>query len=107
MLNWILRLVLCGEGGGCVIKTSERIILTVAWANFLLGIAGLLKFVPLGLVAVQSTMSANSGVAWRWSIDLVSDSHWIFLVWFAVLLTLRFASNRLLIFPWTYDAIAP
>lgn len=86
---------------------GDRIIFSVVWANFLLGLAGILKFIPLGLVALQSTVSANASVAWRWSLDLVSDSHWIFLVWFVVLLTLRFSTGRFFIFPWRYDASAP
>lgn len=86
---------------------GDRIIFSVVWANFLLGLAGILKFIPLGLVALQSTVSATASVAWRWSLDLVSDSHWIFLVWFVVLLTLRFSTGRFLILPWRYDSSAP
>ena len=59
---------------------SDRIVLSLAWANFLLGLSAVLKFIPLGLVALQSTLGANSTMAWRWSLDLVSDTHWIFLV---------------------------
>lgn len=82
-------------------KIRNRIILSVAWMNFLLGLAGILKFIPLGFVAVQSTVSASSTIAWRWSLDLVSDTHWIFLVWLAVLLSLKYLSGRVLVFPWT------
>ena len=60
--------------------TGDRIILGLAWANFLLGLAGVLKFIPLGFVALKSTLGASSTIAWRWSLDLVSDTHWIFLV---------------------------
>ncbi|MEL0152151.1 MAG: hypothetical protein VW779_02940 [Halieaceae bacterium] len=79
---------------------GDRIILSVAWANFLLGLAGILKFIPLGLVAVQSTLGANSTIAWRWSLDLISDTHWIFMVWIVVLAGIHFKSGRLLILPW-------
>ena len=50
---------------------SDRIILSLAWANFLLGLAGVLKFIPLGFVALQSTLGAKSTVAWRWSLDVL------------------------------------
>ena len=78
----------------------DRIIFSLAWANFLLGLAGVLKFIPLGFVALQSTLGANSTVAWRWSLDLISDTHWIFLVWVLVLAGILYSSDRLMIFPW-------
>ncbi len=83
---------------------GDRIILSLAWANFLLGLAGILKFIPLGLVALQSTLGANSTVAWRWSLDLVSDTHWIFLVWVVVLYTLQIVSGQNILFPWKFRA---
>ena len=82
--------------------TGDRIILSLAWANFLLGLAGVLKFLPLGFVVLQSTLAANSTVAWRWSLDLVSDSHWIFLVWVVVLFTLQILSGKNVVLPWKY-----
>lgn len=82
----------------------DRIIFSLAWANFLLGLAGVLKFIPLGFVALQSTLGANSTVAWRWSLDLVSDTHWIFLVWVVVLYTLHIVSGQNVLFPWKYRA---
>lgn len=83
----------------------DRIIFSLAWANFLLGLAGVLKFIPLGFVALQSTLGANSTVAWRWSLDLVSDTHWIFLVWVVVLFTLQIVSRQNVLFPWKYKTI--
>ena len=80
-------------------------ILSLAWANFLLGLAGVLKFIPLGLVALQSTLGASSTIAWRWSLDLVSDTHWIFLVWVVVLVTLQIVSRQNVLFPWKYKTI--
>ena len=84
---------------------SDRIVLSLAWANFLLGLAGVLKFIPLGLVALQSTLGASSTIAWRWSLDLVSDTHWIFLVWVVVLFTLQIVSRQNVLFPWKYKTI--
>ena len=78
----------------------DRIIFSLAWANFLLGLAGVLKFIPLGFVALESTLGASSTIAWRWSLDFVSDTHWIFLVWILVLAGIRYVSDRLIIFPW-------
>lgn len=83
-------------------KTRDRIIVGVAWANFLLGLAGVLKFIPLTLVAVKSALVANSSIAWRWSLDLVSDTHWIFLVWVLVLLALQIVSGQRIVFPWRF-----
>lgn len=84
---------------------SDRIILSLAWANFLLGLAGMLKFIPLGLVALQSRLGASSTIAWRWSLDLVSDTHWIFIVWIVVLCTLQIVSGQKVLFPWKYKTI--
>ena len=84
---------------------SDRIILSLAWANFLLGLAGMLKFIPLGLVALQSTLGASSTIAWRWSLDLVSDTHWIFIVWIVVLCTLQIVSGQKVLFPLKYKTI--
>jgi len=85
--------------------TGDRIILSLAWANFLLGLAGVLKFIPLGFVALKSTLGASSTIAWRWSLDLVSDTHWIFLVWVVVLFTLQIVSRQNVLFPWKYKTI--
>ena len=85
-------------------KTRDRIILSVAWANFLLGLAGVLKFIPLTLVALQSALAANSSIAWRWSLDLVSDTHWILLVWVLVLLALQLVSGQRVVLPWRFRA---
>ena len=82
--------------------TRDRIILSLAWANFLLGLAGVLKFIPLGIVALQSTLGTSSNIAWRWSLDLISDSHWIFLFWVVVLFTLQIVSGQNVLFPWKY-----
>ena len=83
----------------------DRIIFSLAWADFLLGLAGVLKFIPLCFVALQSTLGAKSTVAWRWSLDLVSDTHWIFLVWVVVLVTLQIVSRQNVLFPWKYKTI--
>ena len=80
-------------------KPTDRFFLRIAWANFLLALVGILKFLPLLLVALQSTVVSNSTVAWRWSLDLISDTHWIFLLWALVLLALRSATGRLFFFP--------
>ena len=85
--------------------TGDRIILSLAWANFFLGLAGVLKFIPLGFVALKSTLGASSTIAWRWSLDLVSDTHWIFLVWVFVLFTLQIVSRQNVLFPWKYKTI--
>ena len=85
--------------------TGDRIILGLAWANFLLGLASVLKFIPLGFVALKSTLGASSTIAWRWSLDLVSDTHWIFLVWVVVLFTLQIVSRQSVLFPWKYKTI--
>jgi hypothetical protein len=79
-------------------KPSDRFVLRIAWANFLLALVGILKFLPLLLVALQSTVVSNSTVAWRWSLDLISDTQWIFLLWALVLLALRSVTGRLLFF---------
>ena len=88
-------------------KPTDGFILRIAWANFLLALVGILKFLPLLLVALQSTVVSNSTVAWRWSLDLISDTHWIFLLWALVLLALRSVTGRLLFFPWRFKGKSP
>jgi hypothetical protein len=88
-------------------KPTDRFVLRIAWANFLLAFVGILKFLPLFLVALQSTVMSNSTVAWRWSLDLISDTHWIFLLWALVLFALRSATGRLLIFPRQFKGKTP
>ena len=88
-------------------EPTNRLVLGIAWANFLLAFVGILKFLPLFLVALQSTVMSNSTVAWRWSLDLISDTHWIFLLWALVLLALRSVTGRLLFFPWRFRGKNP
>jgi len=75
---------------------------TVAWMNFISVLAGVLKFIPLAYVSSQSVKSTTSTVALRWSLDLVSDTHWIVLAWVFVLVLLRYWTGYLMLQPWRF-----
>ena len=86
------------------VRPVGNVVRAIAWLNFLLAVSGTLKFLPLLLVAMQSTVTSHPSVALRWSIDLISDTHWIVLVWFLMLVFLRHLTGRILIFPWRLDS---
>ena len=72
----------------------------IAWMNFTLALAGLLKFLPITFLLVLSAWRSPSDSNLIWSVDLISDTYLIVLVWLAVAFGLRKASGRAMIFPW-------
>ncbi len=92
----------------------KTIVTLIAWFNFSLAIAGLIKFLPLIYLLSLSALgmppdlgyevagAANSDHQshYAWSLDLISDTPLIMLVWMLVLWTLRKLCGRTMILPW-------
>ena len=72
----------------------------VAWMNFTLALAGLLKFLPIIYLSVLSAWRPTSDADLLWSVDLISDTYLIVLVWLIVAFGLKRASGHAMIFPW-------
>ena len=72
----------------------------IAWMNFTLALAGLLKFLPITYLIVLSAWRPPSDPDLIWSVDLISDTYLIVLVWLVVAFGLQKASGRAMILPW-------
>lgn len=77
-----------------------RCIKVVAWLNFGLAIAGLVKFVPIAYLMVLSRWEPIARSDYEWSLDLISDTYLIVMVWGCVLVSTNVASGHNMIFPW-------
>ena len=72
----------------------------IAWLNFGLALAGIAKFIPIGYLLVLSIWAPIDPVAHEWSIDLISDTHLIVLVWCVALIVIKAMSGRIIVRPW-------
>ncbi|MDB2623203.1 hypothetical protein N9X89_02775 [Luminiphilus sp.] len=72
----------------------------IAWMNFTLALAGLLKFLPITYLIVLSAWRPPLDADLLWSVDLISDTYLIVLVWLAVAFGLKKESGRAMILPW-------
>ena len=78
----------------------------LAWANFALAVAAALKFVPIlgslrhGLVLTPEQIAAGLGDARVWSLDLISDTPYLLLVWGLVALWVRRQTGTSRLIPW-------
>ena len=78
----------------------------IAWANFALAVAALLKFIPIlvslrhGLVLSPEQMAAGLGDQRLWSLDLISDTPYLLCVWVLVALWVRRQTGSLRLLPW-------
>lgn len=78
----------------------------VAWANFALALAAVLKFIPLvvslsdGVTLTPEQLADGAGEARLWALDLISDTPLILLVWFVVGMLLRKYTGRHRFMPW-------
>ena len=85
---------------------SSRFWRGLAWANFGLLVAAVLKFIPIGISLTHGmTLSADqiaSGLADEraWALDLISDTPYLLLVWMLVALLLRRQTGSAMIGPW-------
>ena len=72
----------------------------IAWLNFGLALAGIAKFIPIGYLMVLSIWAPIDPVAYEWSLDLISDTHLIVLVWCVALIVIKAMSGRIIVRPW-------
>ena len=79
---------------------KETYIKVMAWLNFGLALAGLAKFLPISYLMVLSFWEAIDPEAFEWSIDLISDTHLIVLVWCVALVIIKAISGHIIVRPW-------
>ena len=78
----------------------------IAWANFALAVAALLKFIPIlvslrhGLVLSPDQIAAGLGDERLWSLDLISDTPYLVCVWGLVALWVRRQTGSPRLMPW-------
>ena len=72
----------------------------IAWLNFGLALAGIAKFIPIGYLLVLSIWAPIDPVVYEWSLDLISDTHLIVLVWCVALIVIKAMSGRIIVRPW-------
>ena len=78
----------------------------LAWANFALAVAAVLKFIPIlvslrhGLVLSPEQIAAGLGDQRLWSLDLISDTPYLVCVWALVALWVRRQTGSLRLIPW-------
>ena len=73
---------------------------SIAWLNFGLALAGIAKFIPIGYLMVLSIWAPIDPVTYEWSLDLISDTHLIVLVWCVALIVIKAMSGRIIVRPW-------
>jgi len=79
---------------------KETFIKVMAWLNFGLALAGLAKFLPIGYLMVLSLSEPIDPAAYEWSIDLISDTHLIVIVWCVALVIIKALSGHIIVRPW-------
>ena len=85
---------------------SSRVWRGLAWVNFGLLVAAVLKFIPIGISLTHgvtlSTDQIASGFADEraWALDLISDTPYLLLVWILVAYLLRRQTGDAMIRPW-------
>ena len=78
----------------------------LAWANFALALAAILKFIPIllslrhGLVLSPEQIDAGLGDERIWSLDLISDTPYLLCVWGLVALWVRRQTGSSWLIPW-------
>lgn len=72
----------------------------IAWLNFGLALAGVAKFIPIGYLMILSIWVPIDPVAYEWSLDLISDTHLIILIWCVALIVIKAMSGRIIVRPW-------
>ena len=85
---------------------SSRVWRGLAWVNFGLLVAAVLKFIPIGISLTHgvtlSTDQIASGLADEraWALDLISATPYLLLVWILVAYLLRRQTGDAMIRPW-------
>lgn len=83
---------------------KRTFIKVVAWLNFGLALAGLAKFLPIGCLKVLSFWKPIEPAAFEWSLDLISDTHLIVLVWCVALVVIKAFSGHIIVRPWRHPS---
>jgi hypothetical protein len=83
---------------------KETCIKVMAWLNFALALAGLAKFFPIGFLMGLSFWEPIDPGAYEWSLDLISDTHLIVLVWFVGIIVIKALSGRIIVRPWRHSS---
>ena len=81
---------------------KEICIKVMAWLNFALALAGLAKFFPIGYLMALSYWEPIDQDDYECSLDLISDTHLIFLVWFVGLMFTKALSGQIIVRPWRH-----
>ena len=78
----------------------------LAWANFCLAIAAVLKFIPIaislthGMQLTSAQIAEGLGEERAWALDLISDTPYLVVVWLAMALWMRWQTGHMLLLPW-------
>ena len=78
----------------------------LAWVNFALAVAAVLKFIPIlvslrhGFVLTPEQIAAGLGDKRVWSLDLISDTPYLLMVWGLVALWVRRQTGSPRLIPW-------
>ena len=78
----------------------------LAWINFTLAVAGVLKFSPIlvslthGLALTPEQRAAGLAEERAWALDLISDTPYLLLVWALIALWLRRQTGSAWLIPW-------
>ena len=85
----------------------------VAWANFGLVVAAVLKFVPIllsfshGIDLTAEQVESDLATDRAWAMDLISDTPYLIVVWFLVGLWLRRQTGSAMRRPWQARSQVP
>ena len=72
----------------------------MAWLNFGLALAGFAKFFPICYLMMLWVWEPVDPAAYEWSLDLISDTHSIVLVWCGALFIIKALSGHIIVRPW-------
>ena len=78
----------------------------LAWANFILLIMAVMKFIPLaisisyGIDLAPEHVARGLGHERAWALDLISDTPYLFTVWLMVGGLLRWQGGQARLVPW-------
>ena len=78
----------------------------LAWANFALLVAAVLKFIPIfislarGLTLTAEQIDAGLATDRAWALDLISDTPYLLMVWGATAAWLQYRTGHRLLLPW-------
>ena len=78
----------------------------IAWANFVLLMLAMMKFIPLlislsyGIDLAPEHIARGLGYERAWALDLISDTPYLLAVWLLVAGLLRWQGGQARLIPW-------